>query len=92
MGTPGGVGGHWGASRGVGVSGVYWGLPGTVGTQGQKRYWGIREYWELLGGVGGVGAVMGVSGASEGVLGAGRDSRYSGARRGMGSTRGHWDC
>ena len=34
-----GVGDHFGVSggiRGVGVSGVYWGLTGTLGTQGPE--------------------------------------------------------
>ena len=33
-----GVGGHYGGDRGVMVSGVYWGLTGTVGTLHQKGY------------------------------------------------------
>ena len=39
-----------------------------------------------------LGAIRGVraSGGVRGVLGAGRECRYSGARRGIGSIRGHW--
>ena len=33
---------------------------------------------------------MGASGTVSGVLGAGRECRYLGARRGIGSIRGHW--
>ena len=33
---------------------------------------------------------MGASGGVRGVLGASRDSRYSGTRRGIGDIRGHW--
>ena len=33
-----------GFTWGVGVSGVYWGLAGTVGTQDQKGYRGIGGF------------------------------------------------
>ena len=42
------VGGHLGASGGIkghrGIR-VYWGLGGTVGTQGPEGYRGIRGHW-----------------------------------------------
>ena len=42
----------------------------------------------------GVGAIRGLSGHQgvgvRGVLGAGRKCRYSGARRSIGSIKGHW--
>ena len=53
FGVPGGVGAITGASESVGVSGVYWGLAGSVGTQSQKGY-----RWH-----------KGVFGGSKGVLG-----------------------
>ena len=65
---------------------MYLGLAGTVGTQRPEGYRDIREYWGLLGGVGtslGVSQGVGVSGV---YWRAGRDSRYSGARRGIGSS------
>ena len=40
----------------------------------------------LLGGIEASGDVGGV----RGVLGAGRECRYTGARRGIGGIRGHW--
>ena len=40
----------------------------------------IRGCWRASGGVWGV----------RGILGAGRECRYSGARRGIGGIRGHW--
>ena len=36
LGVPKGVWSHFGGIRGVGVSGVHWGLAGTVGTQGPE--------------------------------------------------------
>ena len=52
-----------------------------------KGHWGsprgFRECWGHLGGIGGVG-VLGV------YWGAGRECRYSGARRGIGRIRGYW--
>ena len=53
----------------------------------------------LLGGVGTSGAIRGTSegvgcqeciGGIRGVLGAGRECRYSGARRSIGGIKGHW--
>ena len=41
-------------------------------------------------GVEGVGTVRGTSGGVSSVLGAGRECRYSGARRGIGGIMGHW--
>ena len=61
----------------VGVSGVYWQLAGTVGTAGAKR------------GIGTLGAPRGCRGpfwehqgcrGFRGVIGAGRDYRYSGPK------------
>ena len=53
----GGVGAIWGV---LGCQ-VYWGLAGTLGTQGPKRYGGIR----VLGAPRGVGGCLGVSGCIE---------------------------
>ena len=44
---------------------------------------------ECIGAPRGVGGV-GPSGSVRGVLGAGRECRYSGASRGIGSIREHW--
>ena len=71
------------------MSGVYWEMARTLGTQGQKGYKDIRGH----------GAPMryrghlGVSGVSEGVgvsgcIGASKHSRYSGAKRGIGTSGG----
>ena len=45
---------------------VYWGLAGTLGTQGQKGYRDIRRHWGFLGGV---GSHFGVSGVYLGLAG-----------------------
>ena len=77
-----------GGIRDVGVSGMYWGWQGLQVFRGQKGYKAL----EALGLLRGVGAVLRVSGgirSVRGVLGAGRDSRYSGARRGIKHWR-HW--
>ena len=78
MGAPRGVG-ESGAVRGVGGVREYWGLAGSVGTQGQRGLGGIRGHWVLLG----VG-VLGHQGCQV-CIGAGRECRYSGARRGIGA-------
>ena len=49
----------------------------SVGTQGQKGYRWHKGHWGFLEGVGGTGDV----------LGADRECRYSGARRGIGGIR-----
>ena len=75
-----------------GVSGVYWGLAGTVDSQGPE---GVYGHQGALGVPRGIGAILGVSDfrgcrGCWGVLGAGRDSRYSGAKRDIGGLlRGH---
>ena len=57
-------GGHWG----VGVSGLYWGLAGTLGTQGPEGFRG------LLRDVGSVGdSIWGCQGVSGGVKGVTSD-------------------
>ena len=88
-----GVGALMEASGGVGVSHIYWGLAGSVVFRGQKGYrwhkglWGsplrCRWCWGPVGGIRDVGGVRCV-------LAAGRECRYSGARRGIGGIRGHW--
>ena len=81
-------------SQGVGVSGVYWGLVGSVGTQGQKAYmWhkgALRSSWGLVGvrghwGHKGTSEGVGVSGVHWGLAG----SVVFGARRGISAIRGH---
>ena len=71
------------------MSGVYWGLAWTLGTQGPEGY----RASGVLGAARGVGGHYGVSMGHKGVkgvyLGAGRECRYSGARRGIGGIRGH---
>ena len=78
-----------GGVRVVGLSGVYWWCwQGVLVLRGQKGI-GILE---LLGGVGAIRGHQGVSGiirGVKGVLGAGRECRHSGARRGVGDIRGH---
>ena len=49
----------WGF-QGVGVSGVYWGLAGTVGTQGPEGYRGHKGTLRVPRGVGGHFGVSGV--------------------------------
>ena len=44
----------------VGVSGVYWGLAGSVGTQEPEGYMWHKGHWGLLGGVGDIIVVSGV--------------------------------
>ena len=97
MGTSGGLGFLWGVGAvlgvlgSVGVYGVYLGLTGTLGTQGPKGVWGHQVALEVpsrcRGGLGTSGAARGVGGVRC-VLGAGRDSRYSGSRRGIGVSEG----
>ena len=48
-----------GGIRGVGVSGVYWGLAGTLGTQDHKGIEGIRGHWGTLRGCRGCFEVSG---------------------------------
>ena len=73
--------GSLGASGGVGVSGVYWGLAGTLGTWARR---GIGASG-ILGAARGCWGHYGHQRASggcrdvRGVLGAGRECRYSGA-------------
>ena len=68
---------------------MYWGLAGTLGTQGPRGVWG--ESGALGIPTVSVGAILGVRGVRgcrwmSGVYwGAGRDSRYSGTRRGIGA-------
>ena len=47
------------------------------------------EHWGFLGDVGVLGP-LGVLGGIRGCMGADRECRYSGTRRGIGSIRGHW--
>ena len=53
---------------------MYWGLGGTLHTQGPEEY---RGHWGTPRVRGHFGGVRG----HQGCIGAGRDSRYSGARR-----------
>ena len=61
------------------MSGLHWGLAGSVGTQGPEGY---RCHKGTL------GATRGCRGVKA-ALGAGRKCRYSGARRGIGGIREH---
>ena len=56
-----------------------------VGTWAQKGY---RWYKGALGDPRGVRELLGGSGGVRGVLGAGRECKYSGARRGIGGIGG----
>ena len=76
--------------------GMYWGAGRDYRYPGARRgIEDIRGYWRLLGCVGDVGGhygdIRGHQGCRgcQGVLGAGRDCRYSGARRGIGGIMGY---
>ena len=64
------------------MPGVYWGLAGTVGTQGSERDQG---HWGFPRGVGAIFGDQGVSVVYWGLAG----TRYSGARRGIGGIGEH---
>ena len=50
------------------MSGMYWGVGRDSRYSGARRgIWGIREYWELLGGVVVLGPLWGFQGVPEGV-------------------------
>ena len=87
--------GHYGVDRGCrGVRGVLrgWkklgtqGLRGYRGIKGIRSFLGCRDARDCFGHVSGHQGCKGV----RGVLWADRDSRYSGARRGIGGIRGLW--
>ena len=72
----------------MGIGRLLGGVQGVGRPEGYRKHQG---YWGLLGSAGGVGSCQGVSGGVKSVrsvLGAGRDCRYSGARRGIGGIRG----
>ena len=71
----------------VGVRGVLGGWQGSVGTLRPEGIGGMRGHW---GSPGGVGAIRGHQRVSGVYWGAGRECRYSRARRGIGGMRGHW--
>ena len=58
------------------MSGVYWGLAGTLGTQGSEG---------VSGGLGAPSGCRGPFGRCQGCIGASRDCRYSGAKWGIGA-------
>ena len=66
------LGGHQGL---YGVSGVYWGLAGSVGTQGQKGYRWHMGHLRIPRGIGDVVHHMGASGDVGGVRGVLRTGR-----------------
>ena len=71
---------------------MYWGLAGTLGTQGPEGYRGHQGHWGAPRGGKAFGDVRGVSKGVRGVLGASRDSRNSGTRRGIGASGALGDC
>ena len=64
---------------------MYWGMAWSVGTQEPDGVWGMREHWDTPRGV--VGPLGGIRGC-QGGIGAGREYRYLGTRRGIGGIRG----
>ena len=84
LGSVGVLGPLWGDMECRGVRVVLGADRDNLGTQGTDRGIGAS------GGIGFLGVYGGYYGDDRSVLGAGRDSRYSGARRGIGGIRGHW--
>ena len=72
---------------------MYWGLVGTIGMQKPEGIWvAYGGIWGVLGVLGHEGC-QGASGDVWGVRvywGAGRDSSYPGARRGIETIKGYW--